>query len=107
MQGVTDEGTHHESVRSSLACCRFEGTHETEPNFGLRYSPLLQIVLGRRIPLVDKIGGAPNGVGRWAPIAPLLGRIRVGTDLLQEHQSTVTPTWLIRLGTFGNLCEIL
>ena len=30
MQGVIDEGTHHQSVRSLLARCRFEGTLKTK-----------------------------------------------------------------------------
>ena len=101
---------------------------EPEPNLGLRYSPPLQIVpfllfvfrpnspdlfsngracentssdqicvLGRRIPRVDKIGGA-NRPASWTH--PPRRRFAAKTAI-------PVALALIRLGTFGNLCEIL
>ena len=105
--------------RSYPFCCSFSLSKQTTSFFQRALShPRAKIaqackklssdqicVLGRRIPLVDKIGGAPNGVGRWAPIVPLLGRIRLGADLLQErryhppwHRSASANPLLRRLG---------
>ena len=84
--------------RSYLFCCSFSPSKQTTSFTRAEITQACEklssdqiCVLGRRIPLVDKIGGAPNGVGRWAPIVPLLGRIRLGADLLQERR--YHPPW--------------
>ena len=117
--------------RSYLFCCSFSPSKQTTSFTRAEITQACEklssdqiCVLGRRIPLVDIIRWCPKRTGRGATIVPLLGRIRVGADLQKERryhpprhqsalapirlgQSAVTPTSPIRLGTFGNLCEIL